>query len=163
MKEFSVLLYTECVTFLMLSNCQYRTSTTLYITCIAGCQYNFIHITRILFKILQMTLQGASIILFISLEFCLILLMTSQGSSIIIFISLEFCLILLMTSQGASIISFISLEFCLILLMTLGSQIGVPNWGPKLGSQIGVPNRGPKWGCPKSGSKIRVPNGGVPN
>jgi hypothetical protein len=26
------------------------TSTTLYITCIAGCQYNFIHITRILFN-----------------------------------------------------------------------------------------------------------------
>jgi hypothetical protein len=25
-------------------------STTLYITCIAGCQYNFIHITRILFN-----------------------------------------------------------------------------------------------------------------
>jgi hypothetical protein len=27
-----------------------ETSTTLYITCIAGCQYNFIHITRILFN-----------------------------------------------------------------------------------------------------------------
>jgi hypothetical protein len=63
-----------------------------------------------------------------------------------------------MTSQGASIISFISLEFCLILLMTLGSQIGVPNRGPKSGSQTGVPNQGPK-----SGSHIGVPNGGVPN
>jgi hypothetical protein len=29
---------------------QLVTSTTLYITCIAGCQYNFIHITRILFN-----------------------------------------------------------------------------------------------------------------
>jgi hypothetical protein len=37
----------------------------------------------------------------------------------------------------------------------LGSQIGVPNWGPKLGSQIGVPNRGPKLG-----SQIGVPNWG---
>jgi hypothetical protein len=26
------------------------TSTTLYITCIAGCMHNFIHITRILFN-----------------------------------------------------------------------------------------------------------------
>jgi hypothetical protein len=36
-----------------------------------------------------------------------------------------------------------------------GSQIGVPNRGPKSGSQIGVPN----WG-PKSGSQIGVPNRG---
>jgi hypothetical protein len=34
-----------------------------------------------------------------------------------------------------------------------GSQIGVPNRGPKSGSQIGVPNRGTK-----SGSQIGVPN-----
>jgi hypothetical protein len=40
----------------------------------------------------------------------------------------------------------------------LGSQMGGPNWGPKLGSQIGVPN----WG-PKLGSQIGVPNRGTPN
>jgi hypothetical protein len=28
----------------------FKTSTTLYITCIAGSKYNFIHITRILFN-----------------------------------------------------------------------------------------------------------------
>jgi DNA repair photolyase len=32
-------------------HCHVKTSTTLYITCIAGCQYNFIHITRILFNL----------------------------------------------------------------------------------------------------------------
>jgi hypothetical protein len=59
-----------------------------------------------------------------------------------------------------------------------GSQIGVPNRGPKSGSQIrvlpkwgfpmGVPNGGPKWGSqmgvpnggPKWGSQMGVPNGG---
>jgi hypothetical protein len=49
-----------------------------------------------------------------------------------------------------------------------GSQIGVPNWDPKLGSQIGVPNRGSKSGFQigvpnrgsKSGSQIRIPNRG---
>jgi hypothetical protein len=75
---------------------------------------------------------------------------------------------------------------CDIMKTTSGSQIGVPNrgpksgspigvievqirvqnGGPKSGSQIGVLNRGPKsgsqigvpnWG-PKSGSQIRVPN-----
>jgi hypothetical protein len=46
-----------------------------------------------------------------------------------------------------------------ISLPKSGSQIGVPNRGPKLGPKLMVPNQGPKSGF-KSGSQIRVLNWG---
>jgi hypothetical protein len=110
-----------------------QTSTTLYITCIAGRQYNFIHITRI----------------------CLILLMTSQGASIISFISLEFCLILLMTLSNSS---KITPQIRVPITPQFTPQTQGPKWRSHITLQIRVPNR-----VPKLGSQIGVPNGGVPN
>jgi hypothetical protein len=102
------------------------TSTTLYITCIAGCQYNFIHITRILFNFAN-DIAGCQ---YNFIHITRILFNFAND----------------MTSQGASIISFISLEFCLILLMTLGPKSGSQMGVSQIEVQIGVPNRGPKSG-----------------
>jgi hypothetical protein len=135
------------------------TSTTLYITCIAGCQYNFIHITRILFNFAN-DIAGYQYN-FIHITRILFNFANDIAGCQYNFIHITRILFnFVMTSQGASIISFISLEFCLILLMTLGSQIRVPNRGPKSGSQMGVSKIEVQNQGQKSGSKIGVPNGG---
>jgi hypothetical protein len=92
---------------------------------------------------------------------CLILLMTSQGASIISFISLEFCLICLMTLGISSKIGVLKVGPISPPKLRVRVPNRGPKWGcPKLRSQIKVQNRGPKWGCPKSRSQIRVPNWG---
>jgi hypothetical protein len=108
-----------------------KTSTTLYITCIAGCQYNFIHITRILFNFAN-DIAGC------------------QYNFIhITRILFNFANDIVVPNRGPKSGSQIGVPNW---GPKLGSQIGVPNRGTKSGSQIGVPNRG----CPKSGSQMGV-------
>jgi hypothetical protein len=85
-----------------------------------------------------------------------------QGASIISFMSLEFCLILLMTLGSQIGVPNGGVQN---RGQQSGSQIGVPNGGPKLGSkmwcpksrsQIRVQNRGPKWGSQIGVSRIEV-------
>jgi hypothetical protein len=129
-----------------------RTSTTLYIT----------------------ASQGASIISFISLEFCLILLMTLGISSIIGVrkvghITPQIRVPYHPPNQGPKWRYHITPQIRVPNGGTIsppksGSQMEVPYHPPKSGSQIEVPyhppNGGPKWECPKKRSKIRVQNRG---
>jgi hypothetical protein len=114
-----------------------KTSTTLYITCIAGCHYNFIHITRILFNFAN-DIAGCQ---YNFIHITRILFNFAND---------------IRPNHGPKWRSHITPQIGVPNWgPKLGSQIGVPNRSPKSGSQIGVPNRGPK-----SGSQIGVPNRG---